>query len=126
MTASVAFEEIALLRGKGMRFDKICAAFAKAGLLPDDAKPHSLSQAFLREKSRREKTARTETTGTAKKPGATETGRTVKFPRKPVPTAQDSGNEAAEKEWFRKQTSTTVDTGMGKITKNADGSFDYD
>ena len=50
MTASAAFEEIALLRGRGVRFDKICAAFTKAGLLPDDAKPHSLSQAFLREK----------------------------------------------------------------------------
>jgi hypothetical protein len=38
--------------------------------------------------------------------------------------AQDK--EAAEKEWVRKQTSTTVNTGLGKITKNADGSFDYD
>jgi hypothetical protein len=126
MTASAAFEEIALLRGKGMRFDKICAAFAKAGLLPGDAKPHSMSQAFLREKRRREKIVRTEAVGTAKKSSAAGTDRAAKFPQKPEPAVPDSGNEAAEKEWFRKHTSTTIDTGLGKITKNADGSFDYD
>jgi hypothetical protein len=126
MTASAAFEEIALLRGKGMRFEKICAAFAKEGLLPNDAKPHSLSQAFLREKRRREKTARTEPSGTAKKSSATETNRAAKFPQKPVPAAPDSGGDAAEKEWIRKQTSTTVDTGLGEIIKHSDGSFSYD
>jgi hypothetical protein len=40
--------------------------------------------------------------------------------------ARAPGNEDAEKEWIRQQTSTTVDTGLGKITKNSDGSFDYD
>jgi hypothetical protein len=40
--------------------------------------------------------------------------------------ARTPDKEAAEKEWIRKQTSTTVDTGLGKITKNSDGSFDYD
>ncbi|MDR0764232.1 MAG: hypothetical protein LBE65_01395 [Synergistaceae bacterium] len=126
LTASAAFEEIALLRGKGMRFEKICAAFAKAGLLPNDAKPHSLSQAFLREKRRREKTARTEGAGTAEKSSATETNRAARVPQKTVQAAPDSGAEAAEKEWIRKQTSMTVDTGLGKITRNSDGSFDYD
>jgi hypothetical protein len=126
MTASDAFEEIALLRGKGMRFEKICVAFAKEGLLPNDAKPHSLSQAFLREKKRREKTARTEAAGTVGKSSAAETNRAAKFPPKTVRTASDSGGDAAEKEWIRKQTSATVDTGLGKITKHSDGSFSYD
>jgi hypothetical protein len=125
ITASAAFEEIALLREKGMRFGKICAAFAKAGLLPNDAKPHSLSQAFLRERRRREKTARTEPVGTTKQSSATETDRAARFSRKPEPATLDFGSEATEKEWIRKQTSTTFDTGMGKIVKNSDGSFDY-
>jgi hypothetical protein len=126
MTASAAFEKIALLRGKGMRFEKICAAFAKEGLLPNGAKPHSMSQAFLREKRRREKTALTETTGTARKSSVTETNRIAKFPQKPVPAAPNFGDEAAEKEWIRKQTSVTVDTGLGRIIKHSDGSFSFD
>ena len=69
---------------------------------------------------------RTEAVGTAKKSSATEIDRPAKFPQKPEPAAPDSGGEAAEKEWFRKHTSTTIDTGLRKITKNADGSFDYD
>jgi hypothetical protein len=125
MTASAAFEEIAMLRGKGMRFDKICAAFAKAGLLPPDAKPHSLSQAFLRERMRREKTARTETAGTPEKSSATETDRAAKFSQKTESAAPNFGGEAAEKERVRKMTGTVVDTGRGKIIKHADGSFEF-
>jgi hypothetical protein len=121
MTASAAFEEIALLRGKGMRFEKICAAFAKAGLLPHDAKTHSMSQAFLREKRRREKTA----AGAAKKPGTAETDQAAKFSRNPEPAAPDFGGEAAEKEKIRKMTGAVVDTGCGKIIKHADGSFEF-
>jgi hypothetical protein len=125
ITASAAFEEISLLRGKGMRFGKICAAFSEAGLLPPDAKTHSLSQAFLREKRRREKTARAEPAGTVKKSNAAETDRAARFPQKPLPAAPDSGDKDAEKEWIRRQTSTTVDTGLGKIIKNSDGSFEF-
>jgi hypothetical protein len=36
------------------------------------------------------------------------------------------GNEASKMEWIRKQTSTIIDTGLGKIVKHSDGSFDYD
>jgi hypothetical protein len=35
-------------------------------------------------------------------------------------------NEASKMEWIRKQTSTIIDTGLGKIVKHSDGSFDYD
>jgi hypothetical protein len=125
MTASAVFEEIALLRGKGMRFDKICAAFAKAGLLPNNAKPHSLSQAFLREKRRREKTIPTAMVGDAKKSGATEADQAAKFSQKTEPAAPDFDGEAAEKEKIRKMTGTVVDTGRGKIIKHADGSFEF-
>ena len=125
LTASAAFEEIALLREKGMRFDKICAAFAKAGLLPDDAKPHSMSQAFLRERRRREKTMPTAMAGDAKKSGAAEAGRAAKVSQKTEPAAPDFGGDAAEKERIRKMTGTVVDTGRGKIIKHADGSFEF-
>jgi hypothetical protein len=125
ITASAAFDEIALLRRKGVRFEKICAAFAKSGLLPCGAKPHSLSQAFLREKRRREKTAPATDDGTVKKARAAETGQPAKFSQKPEPAAPDFGDEAAEKKWIREQLSTAVDTGLGKIIKNPDGSFDY-
>jgi hypothetical protein len=125
MTASTAFDEIALLRGKGMRFEKICAAFAKAGLLPPDAKTHSMSQAFLREKRRREKTARTTDAGAVKKSSAAETDRAAKFSKKTEPATPEFGDEAAEKERIRKMTGTVVDTGRGKIIKHADGSFEF-
>ncbi|MDR1510111.1 MAG: hypothetical protein LBS53_10770 [Synergistaceae bacterium] len=125
LTASAAFEEIALLREKGMRFEKICAAFAKSGLLPPDAKPHSLSQAFLRERRRREKTMPAAAAGDAKKPGATERDRDAKFSQKTEPAATGFGGEAAEKERIRKLTGTVVDTGRGKIIKHTDGSFEF-
>ena len=52
-TVITSFEEIQLLRLKGVRFDKICKLFEESGLLPENANIHSLRQAFAREKARR-------------------------------------------------------------------------
>jgi hypothetical protein len=127
--ASSAFEKIASLREKGIGYVRICKAFESSGLLPENADPHSLGQAFRREKTRRGKIA-------AKTPPSERSDRdTVKkadaLPwkadktiEKTVPEAAKVGNDATEKEWIRKLTGTTVDTGLGKIIKHSDGSFD--
>jgi hypothetical protein len=136
ITVSAAFEKIALLREKGMRFEKICAAFAKTGLLPCGAKPHSLSQAFLREKRKREKTARAADAGMAEKASAAEiaeTDRTAKFSQKPEqaePVFGASRAPSMEKgkaeERAKTLTGSTEETTLGKLTKHSDGSFDFD
>jgi hypothetical protein len=45
---------------------------------------------------------------------------------KVLTTHIDDDEEAARKARVRKLTSTTVNTGLGTITKHSDGSFDFD
>jgi hypothetical protein len=135
-TAKKFFGKIKSLRGRGFSFIQLCGAFEKAGILPEKSNPYSLRQAFLRETARRAKTeellkavkdtAFVEVAASSPKanmPAKTQFTKAANRQNGPAP-ARDS--EASEKEWLRKHTSTTVDTGQGKITKNSDGSFDYD
>jgi hypothetical protein len=116
------FARVEKLRSKGFSFVQICAACEKSGILPKNANPYCFRQAFRRERARllaegelAEQIA--DGSGTAGKTA-------VPSPKADVPvSATDS--ETAEKEWIRKQLSTEVDTGLGKIIKNSDGSFDY-
>jgi hypothetical protein len=134
-TAKKFFGKIKSLRGRGFSFIQLCGAFEKAGLLPEKSNPYSLRQAFFRESARRAKaeellkairdTALEEETAPSSKadaPALTQLMKTANHQNNPVPALD---RETAEKEWIKKQTSTTVDTGLGKITKNSDGSFDY-
>jgi hypothetical protein len=124
-----AFEKIAPLREKGIGYARICKAFESFGLLPENADPHSLGQAFRREKARREKySAKTPPSersdrDTAKKAAASP-WKADKSIAKTAPEAAEAGNDATEKEWIRKLTGTTVDTELGKIIKHSDGSFE--
>jgi hypothetical protein len=116
------FERVAKLRSKGFSFVQICAACEKSGILPKNANPYCFRQAFRRERARllaEGELAKliADGSGTAEKTA-------VPSPKADMP-ASASGGEAAEKEWIRKQLSTEVDTGLGKIIKNSDGSFDY-
>jgi hypothetical protein len=109
------FARVEKLRSKGFSFVQICAACEKSGILPKGANPYCFRQAFRRER------ARLLAEGELAKLIADGSGTAEKTA---MPTRAESG-ETAEKEWIRKQTSTTVDTGLGKIIKNSDGSFDY-
>jgi hypothetical protein len=124
-TAKKFFGRIKSLRGRGFSFIQLCAAFEKAGILPEESNPYSLRQAFLREAARRDKA---EELLKAVKDTASEEA-AAPSPKADMPVSASGGetakDEAAEKEWIRKQLSTPVDTGLGKITKNSDGSFDY-
>jgi hypothetical protein len=132
-TARKYFGKIKSLRGRGFSFIQLCGAFEKAGLLPEKSNPYSLRQAFLREKARRAKAE--ELLKAVKDAAAEETA--APFPKANMPvrtpfmkdTKPQNGpapdSEAAEKEWLRRQTSSRIDTGLGKIIRNSDGSFDY-
>ena len=116
------FARVEKLRSKGFSFVQICAACEKAGILPNDANPYCFRQAFRRERARllaEGELAKQIADGskTAEKTGAPS-------PKADRPADAPDG-EAAEKEWIRKQLSTPVDTGLGKIIVNSDGSFDY-
>jgi hypothetical protein len=135
-TAKKFFGKIKSLRGRGFSFIQLCGAFERAGILPEKSNPYSLRQAFLREAARRAKaeelfkavkdTALEETE--ARSPKANIPARTVftKAAGSQSGSAPTPDDRVDEKEWVRKQTSMTIDTGSGKITKNSDGSFDYD
>jgi hypothetical protein len=134
----LVFARVENLLTKGFSFVQICAACEKSGILPKNANPYCFRQAFRRERARLLAGGElakllAEGSETAKKaiapspkadmpdgtPAAKATGAQTNLAKRP-------GKEDAEKEWIREQTSTTVKTGLGKITKNSDGSFDYD
>jgi hypothetical protein len=129
------FVRVEKLRAKGFSFVQICAACEKAGILPKNANPYCFRQAFRRERARlfaEGELAKllTDGSGTTEKaapsPKADTPDRTSKTASAQNNQARAPDKEAAEKEWIRKHTSTTVNTGLRKITNNADGSFDYD
>jgi hypothetical protein len=115
------FARVEKLRSKGFSFVQICAACEKSGILPKGANPYCFRQAFRRERVRllaEGELAKliADGSGTAKKTAA---------PHEKADTPTRAPGDEAEKEWIRKQISTAVDTGLGKIIKNSDGSFDY-
>ncbi|MDR1578989.1 MAG: hypothetical protein LBS35_01420 [Synergistaceae bacterium] len=134
-TAKKFFGRIKSLRARGFSFIQLCGAFEKAGVLPEKSNPYSLRQAFLREMARRAKTEEllkavkdtaleeaAEPSPKANMPVRTQFMKAAKS-QNDLPLTPDK--ETTEKEWIRKQTSTTIDTGLGKITKNSDGSFEF-
>jgi hypothetical protein len=123
-----AFEKIASLREKGVEYARICKSFETAGLLPENANLHSFGQAFRREKARRDKYAKSTKTPIPEKSDRGTAKNTADSPLKAHKSAEEAtkaGDEAADKEWIRKLTGTTVDTGLGKIIKHSDGSFEF-
>jgi hypothetical protein len=125
-----AFERIRTMKGKGFSFAQICGAYEKAGLLPGKSRAGSFRQAFQRERARRMKEdelkrliedggdaeKNTESAANANK-AASSMGSRVNKP--------DQQNQESEKERMRRLTGTAVDTGLGKIIRHADGSFEY-
>jgi hypothetical protein len=135
-TAKKFFGKIKSLRERGFSFIQLCGAFEKAGMLPEKSNPYSLRQAFLRETARRAKaeellkavkdTALEKTAAPSAKANMPDSTPAAKTTAARNNQARVPDKEAVEKEWIRKQTSTTVETGLGTIIKNSDGSFDYD
>jgi hypothetical protein len=135
-TAKKYFSKIKSLRGRGFSFVQLCGAFEKAGLLPEKSNPYSLRQAFLREAARRARaeellkavrdTVLEEAAMPSPKANMPDRTPTAKAAAVQNSQARRPGKEDTEKEWIQKQTSATVETGLGRITKNSDGSFDYE
>lgn len=125
--ALLAYDEIRMLLGRGIKFVKICKSFEVSGLLPENANAHSFREAFHRECRRRgEKYSRTvskrEKALGEKKTVANRTPHQVNQPTKSVPEKSDVDSA---KEEARKMGAVTVETGSGKITKYSDGGFDF-
>ena len=122
-----AFGRIRTMKGKGFSFAQICGAYEKAGLLPGNARVGSFRQAFRSERARRMKDGELKkliqngdnmeenTTTTA------DVGKAVQH----TDCRTDKPDQESEKEKMRRITGTEVDTGLGKIIKHADGSFEY-
>jgi hypothetical protein len=126
LVVKAGYEEILKLREDDYSYDVICEVFAENGLFPNGANPKTFRSAFIRETNRREKKLKTaipKNTGVVQKAAAPAV-KTDKPANGIAPKPKD--NEASEKEWILKQTSTVVNTGLGKIIKHSDGSFDYD
>ena len=109
-TVFLAFEKIRSLRERRISFARICRSFEISGMLPENANPHSFRQAYARERARRNKSGG----DTAKKTPAA-----LMRPAMPD-SAQDMGKDNA-----RKLTGTAAKAKFGNVTKNTDGSFEY-
>jgi hypothetical protein len=123
--ARAAFEDIRALTASGFSYVAICKAFETNGLLPEGAAPYSLSRAVRREGIRRQKRiepAKVERLeqNMEKKLDVVKTSTTVMSAQKP----ESGGTTPDEK--TAKMAETKVNTGLGKLTKHADGSFDFD
>jgi hypothetical protein len=129
-TARRFFPKIKSLRRRGFSFIQICRAYEKIGQLPKHSNPYSFRQAFLRELRRRD---RNEELLRELRDGGCEVKKET--PMSPLLVVADAVNngaekadivsEQAEKERIRKLTGIEVDTGLGKIIKHSDGSFEY-
>jgi hypothetical protein len=126
-----AFEDIRGLMAEGFSYAVICEALERDGLLREGARPYSLSRALRREGIRRQKLA-----GLAqavrfpddadKKTRAAETSPALHEAAKPELENPNAKEKSREHEWVRKITDSTEETGLGKLTKHSDGSFDFD
>jgi hypothetical protein len=120
------YAKVGRLRAKGFSFTQICAACEKSGLLKD-ANPYCFRQAFRRERARRltdEELAKFMSEARDEKQASPANG--TDSPQIIGPGSANPGSEEDEEnDRIKKLTSTTVDTGLGIITKNTDGSFDY-
>ena len=115
IVVKVGYEEIQKLRNDGYSYDIICKMLSENGALGVDANPKNLCTAFMRETKRRHSRVQANSS----------------IPRaNVVPAGERSKTGEADKteqdnERTRRMTGRVVDTGLGKITKNSDGSFDY-
>jgi hypothetical protein len=132
--ARSAFEDIRGLTAEGFSYAAICEAFEANGLLPEGSKPYSLSRAMRREGMRRQRRAGlVETERLVGKTAGEKSGSAAPNPTKAEPVKRDFGaprapsmeNEKAEK-WEKALAGSAVETGLGKLTKHSDGSFDFD
>jgi hypothetical protein len=126
--AGAYFETIRAMRRKGYSFVQICRAFEKENVLPKNSSPRFFRQAFHRERKRRE--AEESLSEIAKNadvaPVKADSARPIPPAKTPEPAKPAPAGEAAEKERLRKMNSVTVNTGLGKIVKHPDGTFDLD
>lgn len=148
-----AYDAIQKLREEGYSYDVICETFSEKGVLHPGANPKNLCSAFLRETKRRDKRivkAAEPTRPEVKKAGESgfkysslaAGGQTSPQKTPPPdeftlvvnpdntfnisPSLTESEIKAIE-EHKKKMNLPSYDTGRGfKITKNTDGSFDYD
>jgi hypothetical protein len=130
------FAKVGKFHEGGFSFVQICAACEKAGLLPKGANPHCFRQTFRREHTRLEKSEelakqfRETDSGIEEKSGLGKADQLSNAGRSVIKTASEPAvplpdDEAAIKERIREITRTVVDTGLGKIVKHSDGSFEY-
>jgi len=113
--AHIAFEEIEMLKkAEKISFAKICAAFAKNGVLAPNSNPYSFRLALRREKAWRVKlAAEKDTPDTGKK----------KNPNEDIPDLSALKSSLAP-ERKMPRSGRVVNTGTTRIVKNCDGSFD--
>lgn len=125
------FPKVEHFHRKGFSFVQICAACEKSGLLPAHSNPSCFRQAFRRERSRLEReNAMAEAFKNDREPEEKQMLSSTNVKEKPSVKSPErektaSDEETERRERIRKMTSVEVDTGLGKIVKHADGSFEF-
>jgi hypothetical protein len=128
--AKVGYEEIQQLRDDGYSYDTIRDDLVARGVFEEGAASGNLCSAFLRERKRRAMSERPEAERSgwkeAKKPRESETPTVIHEVPKPEPAKPNIQKKSEEREFVRKITGSTEETGLGKLTRHSDGSFDFD
>jgi hypothetical protein len=122
LVVKAGYEEILRLRADGYSYGLICEAFTENGLLPERSNPKALCSVFLREKKRREKKVQSsDAVGKNAIPKSSETE-----PVKPDSGASRAPTTEKAEDRAKALTGSAEETALGKLTKHADGSFDFD
>jgi len=123
VVAKVGFDEIQKLSNDGYSYDIICKMLTENGALDAGANPKYLSRAFLRETKRRLSQTQVNAPNRGEGKAYTSAGKvdsTVAAPNKAIQNKVGEANKELEK----KMPDRVVNTGLGRIIKNSDGSFD--
>ena len=127
IVVKVGYEEIQKLRNDGYGYDIICKTLSDKGALAVDAKPKYLRIAFMRETKRR--LSRTRMNSSTPGPGSGSMRKATSVTASPNKVVQNKTGETnraeQEQERINKMTREVINTGTGKVVKNADGTFDY-
>ena len=132
--ARAAFEDICGMTEEGFSYAEICEALEADGILPEGSESRNLGRAIRRERARRKKRAAASeaekiakvTDGVDEKPRVEEIRPATPNIPKPEMGKPFLAGKPAEREWARQITESTEETGLGKLTKHPDGSFDFD
>lgn len=127
VVVKVGYEEIQKLRSDGYSYDVICRALSQNGALHISASPKHLCTAFLREKKRRLARVQENAPNGESSRFNAQTKKMSQATTSPNMSVMSKGimPEKVDQRETKIRSTRVIQTGLGKIIRKPDGSFEY-